>query len=459
MRKRVLGMTNTGFDFYPFVIMDENNKHYYYNAITSAIYEMDEVSYNILHNRIESEEKPAYQEAIKFMKEHFIIKTEQSDEQLEQLYHMAAEDKINVNPSQLILMVSQDCNLRCSYCYGGDGEYNHKGMMTYEVAKAAVDYLMRFSTKDKLGICFFGGEPLLNFSLIKKIVAYSKEIEATTQKRFSYTMTTNGTIMNPEIEAFIREYDFQINISIDGDAASHNANRYYANMKGCYDDVLCKTSSLRADGRLSARATLSSHNIDIMSTVEHLADLGFAKVAYSPAINKLDTNDLEQLMMNQKQAMDRMERLLNEENLQEAAKYHQILGLLKKVHQEGVKIRSCGAGVNMIAVSIDGDMYPCHRFVGNKSSKLGHIMDNTLCHNEWFYDSINISKVDKCSDCISKNVCIGGCPQEAYECSVNHDLPGEAYCDYKRQTLKDILSLYVRLDKTFRKRLFSQKIS
>ncbi|WBW97747.1 PapB family radical SAM/SPASM ranthipeptide maturase [Oceanirhabdus sp. W0125-5] len=441
--------------FYPHKIIGEGGKKYLYNGITSSLYQMDDISDKILKNNtlgIENESK--YKEALEFMVQNFIVKTKENETALEELYNKVADSRLVVNPTQVILMISQDCNLRCTYCYGGDGEYNNKGFMNYKVAKRAVDYLIKHSNSDKLGICFFGGEPLMNYALIKKIVAYAKEIECKTDKKFAFSMTTNGTLINKEIEEFIISNKIATTISIDGDEGVQNSNRYYANKKGCYDEVVKNTHNLRKTNLLSARATISPNNLNLLSSIEHLISLGFRKVAWAPAINMMTSRDVEKMIDSQKNVISKVEELINSGNIEEAKKYGPIMSLLKKVNADGIRIRACGTGINMIAVGIDGDIYPCQRFVGVKQIKLGNVFEDLPCSNSEFYSRIDIRKISKCSDCLSKNICLGGCPQEAYESDNNINIPSKALCDYNNETLIQILKVYINLDGEMKERLF-----
>ncbi|WP_273326184.1 PapB family radical SAM/SPASM ranthipeptide maturase [Vallitalea guaymasensis] len=448
---------DTKISFYPHEIINEGDKFYYYNAVTSSLYEMDEVTIKILNNDIDDIIDSAYEDNMNFMKQNFIVRTEENEVTLDEIYNKVAVSSLIFNPNQLILMVSQECNLRCSYCYGGDGEYNLRGKMKYEVAKKAVDYFVSHSKKDKLNICFFGGEPLLNFDLIKKIVAYTKELENELNREFTFSMTTNGTVINKEIERFIIEHDFSVTISIDGDSTAHNSNRFYGNKKGCYDDVIKNTAGLREMDKLSARATLTSNNTNVFNILDHLIDLGFNKVTWSPAMNMMTKKDMGELIDSQKKVISKVGELINAGNVEEAKKYSQIIKLFKKIHKDGIRLKACGTGTNMIAVGIEGDIYPCHRFVGISPIKIGNIFNDTPCSNPQFYKSIDVREMEECHNCISRNICLGGCPQVTYEANHNKNIPKETLCDYNRETLIQIIRTYINIDKEVLKKCWGNK--
>lgn len=202
-------------------------------------------------------------------------------------------DSGSMRLAALTLMVSQECNMKCAYCYGDGGEYNNRGKMSLETALRAVDYLIENSHDVKLAIAFLGGEPLLNFGLIKEVVKYCSVKESETGRTFSYTITTNGTLLTPEIENFLISNQIRTQISIDGTKKAHDQMRYFNKKKPSYTVVVDKTKSMREQNLLTARATLSPKNLDYIKTFEHLIDLGFMAVPMEPAKNLLSETDSE----------------------------------------------------------------------------------------------------------------------------------------------------------------------
>ncbi len=222
--------------YYPFVIKNIGDDFFYYNITTNAVFQMDDDAYALLVDD-QNPEDFANTDTIRFFEDNYIIKTSENIAKLEEIYSKVVKNKKSLNAKSLTLMISQECNLRCTYCYGEDGEYSNKGKMNFETARKAIDFFAGQSPSDKLSICFFGGEPLLNFELMKKVIAYVKNIEEKAGKTYTFSMTTNGTLINQEISDFIEENKISLIISIDGNKEMTDANRFYGNKKGAYEVI------------------------------------------------------------------------------------------------------------------------------------------------------------------------------------------------------------------------------
>ncbi|WP_251862334.1 radical SAM protein [Clostridium sp. Marseille-Q2269] len=444
--------------FYSYDIIYENEKKYLYNIITSGIFTLDNTACNILENNVDEKiNNEEYKETLKFMKENFIIQTDENDVKLKELYDKIASNKKEMNASSLVLMVTQDCNLRCTYCYGVNGVYNHKGVMDENTAKKAIDYFIKYSSDEKLNICFFGGEPLLNFKLIKKLVEYAKVLEKKNNKKIGFSMTTNGTLINKEIEEFIIQNRIYTTISIDGDKEIQNSNRFYDNKKGCYDQVIKNTEQLRKTNLLTARATISPKNSDILHNVDHLIDIGFKKVAWAPALNLLNDEDMENIVQGQKEVILKVEKCIKKGDFDRAKKYLTVIDMLNKVKSDGLRTKGCGSGTNIMAVNIEGNIYPCHRFVGNEFMRLGNIRNDIPCENDSFYSNVGLKEFEKCATCLSRNICAGGCINENFEMNQDIRIPPEKLCKSNKQIAREIIKLYIRLDNEQKEKLFGKK--
>lgn len=206
------------------------------------------------------------------------------------------EKKEEITLNGLTLMIIQECNLRCTYCYGEGGEYQDRGKMSLETAKKSIDFLIGNSKNKELLICFLGGEPLMNFPLIKDVVAYCNKYENDKPIHFKYTITTNGTIWNDEIEKFLREKHFTVQISVDGNKDVHNCNRFYANGLGSFDVMEKNTRNMRNDGLVSGRATITATNLDLVDNFKALNDMKFRSIPMAPAQNLLSDEDYDRLI-------------------------------------------------------------------------------------------------------------------------------------------------------------------
>ena len=229
---------------------------------------------------------------------------------------------------------------------------------------------------------------------MKKIVSYCKEIERNSSKRFDFSMTTNGTLINKEVEEFIISNRVSTTVSIDGNETEHNVNRYYANKQGCYRDVISKTEHLRAKQLVVARATLSNQNVDVFTSIQHLVNLGFQTVNWAYAFETIEDAYVDKIIESEKNIVLHMEKLIKRGEIKEARKYGTAYKYLKRLKTDSLQVKGCGTGTGMIAVNIDGEIYPCHRFVGEIPMKLGNINDSTIYGNQIFENNIDIISVN-----------------------------------------------------------------
>ena len=439
--------------YYPYTIKNIDNAYYFYNIVTNAVFLMDDRAYNILVKNHNPEDE-AYVDTIKFFEDNFILVTPENDKNLEKIYSNIVKNKKSLNATALTLMISQECNLRCKYCYGKDGEYSNKGKMDFSIAKKAIDYFISKAPSDKLNICFFGGEPLLNFELIKEVVDYVRQIEKMTDKKFTFCMTTNATLINQEIRTFIKKNRISITVSIDGTKDMNDANRFYANKHGIYDDIKKNTSNLNT--YMLARATMSPPNLDVLKSVKHLVEeFDFKRVAWAEADNLLSEEDYKLVEKSTLMLIDNLELLIKEGKYELVKKYHSFINMLQKFNSDGIRSKGCGAGSNLMAVDIDGKIYPCHRFVGIESAIIGDVNDYEK-ENADFYSVIDLENFEKCRSCIAKSICGGGCISENYYATDRINEPSDKHCKFKIEIVDRMLDVYIRLDDISKKKLFSR---
>ena len=461
MEKSLENISSEKFKFYPHWIFDYNSKKYIYGSFSNRIFELDDVTYKFLINGEKIDSTYEYDEIVNTLEKEFIIKT---DENLEILNRMFNEiDKSNkIICTNITLMISQACNLRCVYCYGEGGEYSNKGYMDFDTAKAAVDWLMENSPEDQsISITFFGGEPLLSFELMEEIVEYANHKALEKKRTIKYTMTTNGLLINDKVEKFLLEHNIYTQISMDGTKETQDANRYYDNHKGCYDDVLYHTESLRKKNKLGVRATISPKDLDLVKNIEHLVLLGFSKVSWANASNLMNEEDFEKLKLSNHVLMNHFYELINNGDFEKAKKYNMITKFLNRIDNPTPKLRSCGAGRHMIAVDIKGDIFPCHRFVGIEEFKLGNIKNMKISEANKLpiYQQLGIHHFPECVKCEVQGLCGGACINENYYDTGNITMPSKTQCDYIRSMCKDLIKLYIRLNTEQKNVLLNKKIS
>ncbi len=323
----------------------------------------------------------------------------------------------------LCLHIAHDCNMACKYCFADEGEYcGERSLMSFEVGKRAFDYLIEHSgTRRNLEIDFFGGEPLLNFEVVKQLVAYGHELEKTHDKNFRFTLTTNGVLVDDDVIDFCNREMSNVVLSLDGRKEVHDRLRTTRNGKGTYDTVLPKFlefAEKREQKNYYMRGTYTHYNTDFASDVLHMADLGFKEISVEPVVAEpcapyaLRDEDLPKLLSEyERLAVEMLNRRRNGKGF---TFYHYMIDLtggpcIVK------RISGCGVGTEYMAVTPSGDFYPCHQFVGDPKYLLGNVYDgvtNTEVRDE--FKLCNIYAHEECSDCFARFYCSGGCAANAY---------------------------------------------
>lgn len=323
----------------------------------------------------------------------------------------------------LCLHIAHDCNLRCRYCFADEGEYHGKrALMSYEMGKAALDFLIANSgNRRNLEVDFFGGEPTMNFQVVKDLVAYGREREKVFDKRFRFTLTTNGVLLNDEIMEFANREMANVVLSIDGRKEVNDKMRPFANGSGSYDLIVPKFQKFaesRNQTDYYVRGTFTRHNLDFSKDVLHLADLGFKQISVEPVVAQPEDDyaireeDLPRLFEEyDKLAEEMVKRHKHGDDFQF---FHFMIDL------EGgpcviKRLSGCGSGTEYLAVTPWGDLYPCHQFVGNEKFCMGNVMEgvkNIDLREE--FSSCNVYSKEKCQNCFAKFYCSGGCAANSY---------------------------------------------
>lgn len=323
----------------------------------------------------------------------------------------------------LCLHIAHDCNLACQYCFAEEGEYHGKReLMSYEVGKKALDFLVANSgNRRNLEVDFFGGEPLMNFQVVKDLVAYGRSLEKEHDKNFRFTLTTNGVLLDDDIMEFANKEMGNVVLSIDGRKEVHDHMRPFRKGAGSYDLIVPKFQKFaesRHQDKYYVRGTFTHNNLDFSKDVLHLADLGFKQISVEPVVAQ-DTDsyaireeDLPQLMEEYENlALEMVRRHGTEEDFNF---FHFMIDL------EGgpcvaKRLSGCGSGTEYLAVTPTGDLYPCHQFVGNTDFLMGNVDDgvvNTELRDE--FKSCNVYAKEKCRECFARFYCSGGCAANSY---------------------------------------------
>ena len=323
----------------------------------------------------------------------------------------------------LCLHVAHTCNLNCSYCFAAQGKYHgERALMSFETGKRALDFLVEHSgTRKNLEVDFFGGEPLMNFEVVKQLVAYARSIERQAGKNFRFTLTTNGVLLNDEVTEFANRECHNVVLSLDGRKEVHDRLRKTVNGQGSYDLIVPKFQDFvqkRGNRGYYVRGTYTKYNLDFTNDIFHMADLGFTELSMEPVVSAPD--DPYALSEADLPTLYKQYELLAEEMLRRrrAGKpftfYHYMIDLSGGpcIYK---RISGCGSGTEYLAVTPWGDLYPCHQFVGDEKYRLGDIwsgVTNTEVQQE--FKLCNAYARKECRDCWAKLYCSGGCAANAY---------------------------------------------
>ncbi len=323
----------------------------------------------------------------------------------------------------LCLHIAHDCNLACKYCFAEEGEYHgRRALMSYETGKAALDFLIHNSgNRRNLEVDFFGGEPLMNFDVVKRLVAYGREQEKLHNKNFRFTLTTNGVLLNDDIMEFANKEMDNVVLSIDGRKEVHNNMRPFRSGDGSYDLIVPKFQRFaesRNQERYYVRGTFTHFNLDFSKDVLHLADLGFKQISVEPVVaEETDAYALreEDLPVLFKEYDDLAKEMVERKKSGKDFNFFHFMIDLEGGPCVAKRLSGCGSGTEYLAVTPWGDLYPCHQFVGKEEFLMGDVwkgVTNTELCNE--FKCCNVYAKEKCRNCFAKFYCSGGCAANSY---------------------------------------------
>ena len=352
----------------------------------------------------------------------------------------------------LCLHIAHDCNLACRYCFAGEGEYHgHRALMSLEVGKKALDFLVANSgNRVNLEVDFFGGEPLMNWDVVKGIVEYGRSLEEPHNKKFRFTLTTNGVLLNDEIMEFANREMANIVLSIDGRKEIHDKMRPFRGGQGSYDLIVPKFQKVaesREQTRYYVRGTFTHNNLDFSRDVLHLADLGFQQISVEPVVAKptdsyaLTEDDLPKLM----EEYDKLAvEMLRRRREGKPFNFFHFMIDLEGGPCVAKRLSGCGSGTEYLAVTPWGDLYPCHQFVGDEKFLMGNVEEGVLREDiRDEFKCCNVYAKEKCKNCFAKFYCSGGCAANSYNF---HGTINDAYdlgCELQRKRVECAIMLKV----------------
>lgn len=323
----------------------------------------------------------------------------------------------------LCLHVAHTCNLNCSYCFASQGKYHgDRAIMSYEVGKRALDFLVENSgTRRNLEVDFFGGEPLMNFGVVKDLVAYARSIEKEKNKNFRFTLTTNGLNITDEVIDFANKEMSNVVLSLDGRKEVHDRFRVDLAGRGSYDRIVPlfqKFVEKRGGKNYYMRGTFTHYNPDFLNDIKAMLDLGFTEISMEPVVcaeNDPSALTAEDREIVKKQYEDLAKLMLKRRNAGKPFTFYHYMIDLKGGPCIYKRVSGCGSGTEYMAVTPWGDLYPCHQFVGEEKFRLGSVFEGvTNLEKQNEFAACNVYAREECVDCWAKLYCAGGCAANAY---------------------------------------------
>ncbi len=345
----------------------------------------------------------------------------------------------------LCLHIAHDCNLACRYCFAEEGEYHgHRELMTYETGKQALDFLIANSgSRRNLEVDFFGGEPLMNWKVVKDLVAYGRQQEKLHNKNFRFTITTNGVLLNDEMMEFANKEMGNVVLSVDGRKEVHDFMRPFPKGAGSYDLILPKFQKFaesRNQDKYYVRGTFTRHNLDFSKDVLHLADLGFKQISVEPVVAPDEADyairreDLPQIF-EEYDALSR-EMIQREKEGKGFNFFHFMIDLTGGpcVYK---RLSGCGSGTEYLAVTPWGDLYPCHQFVGEEKFLMGNVWDGIKTPEiQKDFRHCNVYTKEECKNCFARFYCSGGCAANSYNMHNTIHSTYEIGCELQRKRVE-----------------------
>ena len=439
----------------------QGGKCFVLDVNTGAVHIVDELVYDLVDdNKLRSKEElvadfgakygadvveEAYEELQELVAEGILY----TEDQYEDIAHSSMDDRDYIKA--VCLNIIHACNLRCKYCFADEGEYNgHKGKMSLETAKKAIDYVVKRSGPRKnIEIDLFGGEPTMMMDTIKEIIAYARENEAKWNKRIRFTMTTNATLLTDEMMYYMDKELENIILSIDGRKEVNDKVRIRFDGKGSYDQILPNIKKMVAKRDKTkahtVRGTFTRENLDFYEDVKMMVDEGFREISIEPVVLEdghplaLRKEDLPKIF----ESYDK----LYDELVQKKAEGKEFNFYHFKVDLNGgpcvyKRISGCGAGFEYVAITPQGEVYPCHQFVGKEEYKLGSIYDDSYNADLGMsFKKAHIYNKPKCRNCWARFYCSGGC--QANNIAFNNDInnPYDIGCQMQKKRIECAIAL------------------
>ncbi len=429
-----------------FIVLDVNS---------GAVHIVDEVVYDVLDYYREIPNNEIYEKlGGKYSKEQINEALEEIDELVESKMLFTEDiyediipliDKREPVVKALCLHIAHDCNLKCKYCFAEEGEYHGKReLMSLEVGKKAIDFLIKASGKRKnLEVDFFGGEPLMNFDVVKGIVEYARSVEKEHGKNFRFTITTNGILLNDEIMDYINKNMHNVVLSIDGRKEVNDRMRVRAGGQGSYDSIVPKFQKLaesRNQTDYYVRGTFTKYNLDFGKDIMHLADLGFKQISVEPVVAAPSEDyaiSEEDLPVIFEEYENLAKDIINRREKGQWFNFFHFMIDLTGGPCVTKRLVGCGSGTEYLAVTPNGDLYPCHQFAGREEFRMGTV-DTGVVRPDIRHDfeQCNVYNKPECKKCWAKFYCSGGCTANSFNTHGDLITPYEIGCEMQKKRIE-----------------------
>lgn len=438
-----------------------NGKNIVLDINSGAVHLVDDIAYLILdyYKNSTLEEiivllKDKYNEK-DIVESYSEIKTLENQELL-----FSKESDINIKYNEdnivkaLCLHVAHDCNLRCNYCFASQGDFKgDRSLMRLDVGKRALEFLVKNSgNRRNLEVDFFGGEPLMNFELVKELVRYGRSLEAENNKHFRFTITTNGVLLDDDKIDFINENMDNVVLSLDGRKEINDNMRKTISGEGSYDIIFPKFQKMvdkRGDKDYYIRGTFTSYNLDFSKDIIDFYNKGFKKTSVEPVVTSPDKDyaikeeDIETILKEYEKFSKEYIEIKKKDK--DFLFFHFMIDL-KQGPCLVKRAVGCGAGSEYMAVTPQGDLYPCHQFVGDEKFKIGDVfkgIENTEIRKE--FKEANVYNKSECRDCWARFYCSGGCHANAYNFHKDITKPYEIGCEMEKKRIECAISILANL--------------
>ncbi len=427
---------------------------------SGSVHEVDDVTYDM----IEAYQDKTREEIIDGLKNRYDISVGELNEIYDEITELKEAGKLFVEDTYesmagelkartsgvikaLCLHIAHTCNLNCSYCFAAQGKFRGQeksGLMSFETGKRALDFLVENSgARKNLEVDFFGGEPLMNWEVVKKIVEYGRSIEKDKNKNFRFTITTNGTLLTDEILEYVNKEMGNIVLSIDGRKEVNDFMRPRKGGQGCYDDIVPKFQKVaesRHQLRYFVRGTFTHNNLDFSEDVKHLADLGFKQISVEPVVAKPDDwyalkdEDIPKLC----EEYDKLAKFYIERHRQgKGFNFFHFNIDLEGGPCVAKRLSGCGSGCEYLGVTPWGDLYPCHQFVGNEDFIMGNVYDGITREDiRDMFKKSNVYSRPECEKCFARYYCSGGCAANAYNFNGDINTTYKHGCELQKKRIE-----------------------